>query len=462
MTADDSKNDQQTYIGEKILLKGTGKWWSGALCRATVVDVRESDASIKVQYAADGGYKRFQKSEYLDLLTSQDYDEGLAFGSNNFEWTDDVLSSMVGETETEVTKLREELKSAVLKRDFLKAEDIKKTIFTKQRDHDELHVEQRALISAIQREAFIEAIDIQKRIDSLRVPISGGSSSGDQSSTGDVLKKALGRALGGGMAGAAAMVVQVCTLMWMRTTMNYQYRYGTSTTESFRILYAEGGIPRFYRGIVPALAQGPLSRFGDTAANVGMLHILDQNPNTRDLPVAGKTVFASAAAATWRIFLTPLDTIKTIMQVEGSQGIPKLKAKFAVGGPKVLYHGALGASAATFAGHYPWFATYNTLDAKLPVPQELHKKLARNASIGFCASAVSDTVSNSLRVLKTYRQTAPEAVSYGDAARSIIRQDGVAGLFGRGLKTRIMTNGMQGMLFSVMWKYFDSLIKGRQ
>jgi hypothetical protein len=26
-------------------------------------------------------------------------------------------------------------------------------------------------------------------------------------------------------------VTQVTTLMWMRTTMNYQYRYGTSTTQ---------------------------------------------------------------------------------------------------------------------------------------------------------------------------------------------------------------------------------------
>eukprot|EP01060_Flectonema_neradi_P031737 TRINITY_DN489_c2_g4_i1.p1 TRINITY_DN489_c2_g4~~TRINITY_DN489_c2_g4_i1.p1 ORF type:complete len:460 (+),score=113.71 TRINITY_DN489_c2_g4_i1:62-1441(+) len=459
MTSD--SNAQQTYVGEKILLKGTGKWWSGALCRATVVDVRDSDNTVKVQYSADGGYKRFPKSEYLDLLTSQDYDEGLAFGSNNFEWTDDVLSSMVGETETEVTKLREELKNAVLNRDFLKAEEIKKLIFLKQRDHDELAVEQRALISAIQREAFLEASEIQKRIDALRAPLAGSAPASD-SSTGDVLKKALGRAFGGGMAGAAAMVVQVCTLMWMRTTMNYQYRYGVSTTEAFRILYSEGGIPRFYRGIVPALAQGPLSRFGDTAANVGMLHLLDQNASTRDLPVAAKTVFASAAAASWRIFLTPIDTVKTIMQVEGTSGLPKLKAKFAAGGPRVLYHGALGASAATFAGHYPWFATYNTLDAKLPVPQELSKKLARNASIGFCASAVSDTVSNSLRVLKTYRQTASVTISYSDAAREIIRQDGMSGLFGRGLKTRIMTNGMQGMLFSVMWKYFDSLIKGRQ
>ena len=38
--------------------------------------------------------------------------------------------------------------------------------------------------------------------------------------------------------------------MWMRTTMNYQYRYGTSTTEAMRALWKAGGIRRFYRQII--------------------------------------------------------------------------------------------------------------------------------------------------------------------------------------------------------------------
>lgn len=32
-------------------------------------------------------------------------------------------------------------------------------------------------------------------------------------------------------------------------------------TESIKILYKEGGVRRFYRGYLPALAQGPLSRY---------------------------------------------------------------------------------------------------------------------------------------------------------------------------------------------------------
>lgn len=37
-----------------------------------------------------------------------------------------------------------------------------------------------------------------------------------------IIQKASKRALGGGKAGASAAVVQVCSLMWLRTSMNYQ------------------------------------------------------------------------------------------------------------------------------------------------------------------------------------------------------------------------------------------------
>jgi hypothetical protein len=248
--------------------------------------------------------------------------------------------------------------------------------------------------------------------------------------------------------------------MWMRTIMNYQYRYGTSFKQAARTLYKEGGIPRFYKGIAPALLQGPLSRFGDTASNAGALAMLNSMPSTATLPVPVKTMFASAAAACFRIMLMPIDTFKTVLQVEGAKGIPTLMTKFRNHGIPVFYHGALAASAATFAGHLPWFTTFNFLDSRIPQQTEALYKLARNASIGFTASVVSDTVSNSIRVVKTYRQTHAEKISYVQAVRDVVKADGVIGLFGRGLKTRIMANGMQGLMFSVLWKYFDEKISG--
>lgn len=137
----------------------------------------------------------------------------------------------------------------------------------------------------------------------------------EQKPLGEILSSAGRRALGGGIPGMSAMAIQVLSLMWLRTTVNYQYRYGTGTITALRTLYSQGGVRRFYRGVGPALIQGPLSRFGDTAANTGMLALLDSYESTAGLPIGVKTGSASLAAAGWRIFLMPVDTCKTILQV---------------------------------------------------------------------------------------------------------------------------------------------------
>jgi hypothetical protein len=257
------------------------------------------------------------------------------------------------------------------------------------------------------------------------------------------------KALSGGIPGMIAMALQVCTLMWLRTTINYQYRFGTTTMQAFQALWKEGGIPRFYSGMAPALIQGPLSRFGDTAANTGVLAFME---NFDDVPVALQTVAASVSAALFRIVLMPVDALKTIMQVEGKNGIPALANKIKLGGPGVLFHGALAASTATFVGHYPWFFVYNNLNSMLPQYDDLPKRLSRSAFIGFCSSFVSDCCSNSIRVLKTAKQTSTVPVTYQEIVKTIVAKDGVVGLFGRGLQTKLVTNGIQGILFSVLWR----------
>ena len=197
--------------------------------------------------------------------------------------------------------------------------------------------------------------------------------------------------------------------------------------------------------------------------------------------------------------------------MEGKDGLQKLRSKIKVGGPFVLYHGALGAMSATFVGHYPWFYTYNKLNEALPTydrKTNLPMFLARNAAIGFCCSAISDTCSNSIRVIKTtkqvccctcarpppacgtagrvpvapraracqqpcvapavspptpppphphpgpspYRQTSTVPISYMSAVSTIVAKDGVSGLLFRGLVTKIISNGCQGILFSVLWR----------
>ncbi|ODN78187.1 mitochondrial carrier protein [Cryptococcus wingfieldii CBS 7118] len=268
------------------------------------------------------------------------------------------------------------------------------------------------------------------------------------------LLSALKSAAGGGVAGAAAMVVQVLTLMPMRTVMNYQYRFGGGIKHATKTLYEDGGLKRYYAGLAAALFQGPLSRFGDTAANAGILALLSTLP----WPILLKTIAASLASACFRMLLTPIDTIKTTQQTQGGKaGWGLVRERVRERGVGSLWWGAGATAAATFVGHYPWFGTYNYLSTHLPLPTTLPQKLIRQAFIGFSASLVSDTSSNSLRVLKTYRQTHPGDVGYVQAAREVVAAEGLWGLFGRGLGTRLITNGLQGLLFSVLWKLFADM-----
>jgi hypothetical protein len=109
--------------------------------------------------------------------------------------------------------------------------------------------------------------------------------------------------------------------------MNYQYRFGASTIEAIKTLYHDGGWSRYYQGLTAALVQGPISRFGDTAANAGILALLQSNPYMRGLPTFVKTIFASLAAAAFRMILTPIDTVKTTLQTQGKPGMQILRAR---------------------------------------------------------------------------------------------------------------------------------------
>lgn len=52
------------------------------------------------------------------------------------------------------------------------------------------------------------------------------------------LNEVFEKAIKSGTAGATAMTVQVLSLMWMRTTMNYQFMHGGSFVLTLKKLYA--------------------------------------------------------------------------------------------------------------------------------------------------------------------------------------------------------------------------------
>ena len=69
--------------------------------------------------------------------------------------------------------------------------------------------------------------------------------------------------------------------------------------------------------------------------------ILNEYESTKGLPAWGKTAFCSLSAASWRLFLMPIDTLKTTLQTEGSKGMALLGEKLKTGGPLVMSGGGV-------------------------------------------------------------------------------------------------------------------------
>jgi len=269
-----------------------------------------------------------------------------------------------------------------------------------------------------------------------------------------IIAKAGKRGLGGGVPGAIAGLVQVICLMWLRTILNYQYRYGTTFTQSLRTLYNEGGIQRFYRGVSFALVQAPLSRFVSTAANDGVEAFLSEFKLTEAWGPSSSVLFAAVVVGMWRIVLMPIDTCKTVLQVDSVEGFRRLCTKVKAGEYLVLFEGAVASAVYAATSHYPWFYTYNCLSKNSVIQNALQNDLIRNAAIGFVSSAISDTCTNIIRVVKVNKQSfaSKHHISYSKVVALVFAADGWKGLFGRGLRTRILGNALQSVLFTVVWR----------
>ena len=322
-----------------------------------------------------------------------------------------------------------------------------------------------------------------------------------------VLETAALKALSGGLTGSIAGVAQVMLFMWLRTVMNYQYRHGGDGPTVLKKLWNEGGLRRLYRGLPFAIVQGPLARFGSAASNTLVVAMRDDNVlHFGSLPLIVATVIGSCMTAIYRAMLMPIDTLKIISQVEGKAGFAAVvEAALFRGKIHLLYTGAFAMAAATLIGHFPWFFTFNLLDASIPKQDRADLRALRSACIGFSSSLVSDVVSNPIRVVKTTKQSTAATIavrslqddvgspetwlsrlrrrrpnrrrlrpssslrddadddtktkdllansSYLGIILDIARTDGPTAFFVRGLSTRIVTNGLQSIVFTVIWRF---------
>merc|ERR1712216_392726 len=214
-------------VGERVLLKGDSQWWGGSQYEAYVIEIGsgEKAGTIKVQYA-DGGYKRFKTEKFKSLLVPED-DYVVNYGSKNYEWADDQYSP-AHELDSELETLRHDIDQAVKEKKFDDADKLKKKMIERMSHRNQLRIEHANLKSAVRHENYALAKEIQAKIDALIQEKKEKNEKNPEKilTAGEILEKASARAFRGGLAGMGAMVIQVFSFMWLRTTMNYQYRYG--------------------------------------------------------------------------------------------------------------------------------------------------------------------------------------------------------------------------------------------
>lgn len=220
-----------------------------------------------------------------------------------------------------------------------------------------------------------------------------------------------------------------------------------------------------------------MSRGVGAAANFATLHALSSASPLNHMPTLAQTAFSSLFVASFRLLYYPLDTAKTIMQVEGRHGLHILRGKVRREGLGSLYHGASFSILGAALRHTLWFGTYNILVSLQQQHDELQQigdgitathtstashashpsaaslsQILNNAGIGLACSLVTDIIGNPISMLKAYRQTQEANASYVTIAREVIRQHGIHGFFLRGLGTRLWVDALNSIVFTVVWR----------
>ena len=82
---------------------------------------------------------------------------------------------------------------------------------------------------------------------------------------------------------------------------------------------------------------GPISRFGDTAANMYASEVSKSSDFLKNLPIFVQTSVGSVMAGLWRLSTLPIDAWKTSKQVRGPDGLKMLVQKYNKHGLKTFY-----------------------------------------------------------------------------------------------------------------------------
>ena len=252
------------------------------------------------------------------------------------------------------------------------------------------------------------------------------------------------------VAGSSAGMIQLTSLFWLKTIIKHQYRHGTCPIRSAQLLYQEKDILRFYRGFTPNLLKTCFGKFGD-AAFYTYFHQNEFN----HLSEVERASYISLSSSVLKFNLMPLDTYTNMCQVRGKEGISIMREKISKNGLGVLYNGSTAYFLSNFVGNTSWFFTMDYLNKIYYEPYQKKTDTKKNMLIGFASSAVSDLITNPIRILKTYKQSNKENISYLQSLKEICESKGLVNFYFRGLPSKLLLNGLNSALFLVLWKKFE-------
>ena len=67
-------------------------------------------------------------------------------------------------------------------------------------------------------------------------------------------------------------------------------------------------------------------------------------------------------------------------------------------------------------------------------------------------------LTNPVRIIKTNKQSVEHSANYKDIVLDIYKKYGILEFWKRGLVIRIVTHGLQGSLFLILWKEIENKI----
>lgn len=265
-------------------------------------------------------------------------------------------------------------------------------------------------------------------------------------------------------------MTHLASTMWVDTIAKHQCRYNLPMAQTFSMLYREGGIRRFYCGSHWSLVLKSLGRVGSIASR-GSIIYSSENFNMT-LSKQSILLIGATTQALCRVVWNPVEVFLTMSQTEGRAGADMLRYKVKRHGYRSLFHGGRAAFAQSITAHYPWLLTYQMVSTSLPAPKSRLESILHSTIVGFSSAVVADILSNPFRYVKQddiqhmwlilcYRimlyvqQSHHEQISYPRVFNLIqnrSRKSVVFELFCRGLPARFLLHGIQGTIFSIIYK----------